>query len=146
MRFFLICLCAAQLFCAFTLVCDYIFMLSCFVVLLSCHVFFVVLPVSFAVISPFCPFSVSSYLLTFSRLVLAWPRLFLIYHMMSYFALVDIGCLFALLFRSVSFQSFCRSLLLSRFSALRVSPAETRLTVYRRLTMTRRAEGVQVDE
>ena len=47
MRFFLICLCAAQLFCAFTLVCDCIFMLFCFVVLLSCHVFFVVLPVSF---------------------------------------------------------------------------------------------------
>ena len=90
--------CCAALLC-FTLVCDCIF-------LLSCHVFFVVLPVSFVVISPFCLFSVSSYLLTFSRLVLAWPRLLLICHMMSYFALVDIGCLFALLFRSVSFESF----------------------------------------
>ena len=59
-RFFLICLCAAQLFCAFTLVCDCIFFLSCYIVLLSCLLSFVVLPVSFTVISPFCPFSVSS--------------------------------------------------------------------------------------
>ena len=44
---------------------------------------------------------------------------------------------------------YCRSLLLSRFSALRVSPAETRLTVYRRLSIllrsNRASSGVRED-
>ena len=44
---FLISVCAAQLFCAFSLVCDCIFLLSCYIVLLSCLLSFVVLPVWF---------------------------------------------------------------------------------------------------
>ena len=46
-RYFLMCLCAAQLFGAFTLVCDHTFMLSFHIILLSCLLSFVVLPVSF---------------------------------------------------------------------------------------------------
>ncbi len=42
-RLFLICLCAVQLLCAFGLVCNHIFLLPCYFVLLSCLLFFVVL-------------------------------------------------------------------------------------------------------
>jgi len=37
--------------------------------------------------------------------------------------------------RALLFAPFCKSLLLSRRSALRVSPMETRLTVHRRLSI-----------
>ena len=71
-------------------------------------------------------------LLTSSRLVLAWPRLALICHVLF------CSCRFRLPLRvAFSFRFlrvvFCKSLVLSRCSALRVFPAETRLTVYRRL-------------
>ena len=135
-EFFLICFCAAQLFCAFTLVCDYIFMLSCFVVLLSCHVFFVVLPVSFCsdfTLLPVLCLILPSHVLP-SRFGLAPSAFNLSYDVLfcSCRYRLPLCVAFSLRFLRVV---FCRSLLLSRFSALRVSPAETRLTVYRRLSI-----------
>ena len=55
----------------------------------------------------------------------------------------------ALLFRSVSFESFSVNPFFFHVSALRVSPAETRLTVYRRLSILLRSDrpssGVRED-
>ena len=86
-RLFLICLCAAQLFCPFTLVCDCIFLLSCCIVLYCIVVLSAVLCSSACfVLQWFHPSGRSlSYprcLLTSSRLVLAWPRLALICHVL----------------------------------------------------------------
>ena len=133
---FLICLCAAQLFCASTLVCDYIFMLSCFVALLYCHVFFVVLPVSFCsdfALLPVLCLILSSHVLQ-SRFGLAPSAFNLSYDVLFCSCRYRLPLCVAFSFRFLRVV-FCRSLLLSRFSALRVSPAETRLTVYRRLSM-----------
>ena len=47
----------------------------------------------------------------------------------------------ALLFRRVAFESFPVNPFFFHASALRVSPAETRLTVYRRLSMREGSEG-----
>ena len=88
------------------------------------------------------------FLLTSFRLVLAWPCLALICYVLF------CSCRFRLLLRvafSLRFLRvvFCKSLLLSRRSALRVSPAETRLTVYRRLSILlcsdRPSSGVHED-
>ena len=141
MRFFLKCLCAARLLCTFTLVCDYIFMLSCVVVLLSCHVFFVVLPVSFCsdftllpVLCLILPSHVPS-----SRFGLAPSAFNLSYDVFfcSCRYRLPLCVAFSLRFLRVV---FCNFLLLSRRSALRVSLAETRLTVYRRLSILLRSD------
>ena len=88
-------------FCASTLVCDCIFLLSCYIVLLSCLLScllsFVVLPVSFH--SDFTFLAV----LCLIRAAFSHPPVWLQF-VMSCFALVDFGCLFALLFCSVSFE------------------------------------------
>ena len=125
--------CAA--FCAFTCVCDCICLRRCYIALLSCLLPFVVLPVpfysDFTLLPVLCLIRAPS---QSSRLVLAWPRLALSCHVLF------CSCRFRLplrvAFSFVSLESFfCKSLLLSRRSALRVSPAETRLTVYRRLSI-----------
>ena len=88
-------------------------------------------------------------LLTSSRLVLVWPRLALICHVLfcSCRFRLPLRVAFSLRFLRVV---FCKSLLLSRRSALRVSPAETRLTVYRRLSILLRSDrpssGVREDQ
>ena len=117
--FFLICLCAAQLFCAFSLVCDCIFLLSCYIVLLSCLLSVVVLPASFR----------NDFMLL-SRFGLI-PSGF----NLSCLVLLLLGRLLALLFFRFLRIVFCKSLVLSRRSALRVFPSKTRLTVHRRLFM-----------
>ena len=125
--------CAA--FCAFTFVCDCICLRSCYIVLLSCFLSFVVLPVSFysdfTLLPVLCLIRAPS---QSSRLVFAWPRLALICHVLfcSCRFRLPLRVAFSLRFLRVV---FCKSLLLSRRSALRVSPAETRLTVYRRLSI-----------
>ena len=124
--------CAA--FCAFTFVCDCICLRSCYIVLLSCLLFFVVLLVLFYSDFVLSSFSVSSALPTSSRLVLAWPRLALVCHVLFRSCRFRLLLRVAFLFRFLPVV-FCKSLLLSRRSALRVSPAETRLTVYRRLSI-----------
>ena len=68
-----------QLFCTFILVYDCIFLLSCYIVLLSCRLSFVVLLVLFY--SDFTLLAVLC-LITSLRLVLAWPRLALICHVL----------------------------------------------------------------
>ena len=134
--FFLICLCAASFSVLFTSVCDFIF--CCCLVLLYCCLVMCFLQFClfrFALISPFCPFSVSSYLLTFFRLVLAALSAFNLSYEVLFCSCryrLPLCVTFSLRFLRVV---FCRSLFLSRFSALRVSPAETRLTVYRRLSI-----------
>ena len=125
--------CAA--FCAFTFVCDCICLRSCYIVLLSCLLLFVVLPVSFysdfTLLPVLCLIRAPS---QSSCLVFAWPRLALICRVL--FCSCRFWLPLRVAFSFVSFESFfCESLLLSRRSALRVSPAETRLTVYRRLSI-----------
>ena len=116
-------------------------MLSCFVVLLSCHVFFVVLPVSFRsdfTLLPVLCLILPSHVLP-SRFGLAPSAFNLSYDVLfcSCRYWLPLCVAFSLRFLRVV---FCRSLVLSRFSALRVSPAETRLTVYRRLSIQLRSD------
>ena len=94
--------CAAFLCFHFSL---WIFMLSCYVVLLSCLLSFAVLPVSFCndfIVPVLCliraPFS--------HPFVSFWCGPVWLYFLKSSTALIDISSLFALLFRSVSFESF----------------------------------------
>ena len=130
-----------ELFCAFTLVCDCIFMLSCYVVLLSCLLPFVVLPVSFCsdfTLLPVLCLILPSHVLP-SRFGVA-PSGFNLSSDVLFCSCrfgLPLCVAFSLRFLRVI---FCRSLLLSRFSALRVSPAETRLTVYRRLSILLRGD------
>ena len=104
--------------------------LFCCIVVFSC-VFFVVLPVSFcsAVLCLILPSHVllSRFGLALSAFNLSYDFLFC-----SCRYRLPLCVAFSLRFLRIV---FCRSLLLSRFSALRVSPAETRLTVYRRLSI-----------
>ena len=125
-------MCAAQLFCAFTLVCDCIFLLSCNIILLSCVLFFVILLLSFhndfTLLPVLCfiraPFSrlPSSFGLAPSGFNLSCLVLFLS------ISAASSRCFFA----PFASSRFCKSHLLSSRSALRVLPAEARLTVYRR--------------
>ena len=105
-RLFLICLCAAQLFCAFTLVCACISLLSCYIVLLSCLLSFVVLLVSFYNDFTFLAVLCLIHAAFSHPPVSFWLGPVWLLFVMSCFALVDFGCLFALLFRSVSFELF----------------------------------------
>ena len=103
------------------------------IVLLSCFLFFAVLPVSFCsdfTLLPVLCLILPSHVLP-SRFGLA-PSVFnLSYDVLFCSCRYRLPLCVAFSLRVV----FCRSLLLSRFSALRVSPAETRLTVYRRLSI-----------
>ena len=143
MSFFDMFMCCVA-FCAFTFVCDCMFevVLHCIVVLSS-----VLCSSACFILQWFHP---SARSLSHPRSLSILPSRFCVapsgFNLSCLVLLLSIGCLFALLFRFVSFESFfCKSLLLSRRSALRVSPAETRLTVYRRLSITTAqimAEGV----
>ena len=119
--------------------------LSAFLLFLSVSVLFFFVILVFLVLSCLC-FQPAS-----ARLVLACPRLALSCHVLSCCSCrFWLPFLFMLLFCSVSFAlCLCKFLLLSRCSALRVFPAETRLTVYRRLSILLRSDrpssGVRED-